>query len=114
LTIYNYTLSLTSALQWMSGQRYTPVALPTWIRPVIRCAGGWVDIRTDLEKMEILAPNGIRSSDRPAHSDLQYRLSYPSPQIEWVLTYRFEDSRAEGVYPIAPCVTCHVTYCIYS
>jgi hypothetical protein len=36
----------------------------------------WVGPRASLKN---LAPNGIRSPDRPARSELLFRLSYPGP-----------------------------------
>ena len=41
--------------------------------------GGWVGPRVDLNRRGNLAPTGIRSPDRPAPSELLYRLSYPGP-----------------------------------
>ena len=41
------------------------------------CIGGWVGPRGGLEGVENLAPTGIRSPDRPARSELLYRLKYP-------------------------------------
>ena len=76
--MYSPTLSLTSALDLVGGQRYASAALPpgkTWY-PL--CRGPfWT-------RVEILAPTGIRSQDRPARSDSLYRLSYPGPPIKLV------------------------------
>jgi len=42
--MYNSTLSLTSALDGVGGQRHAPTALPRE-RPGTHCIGGWVDPR---------------------------------------------------------------------
>ena len=63
----------------MGGQRHAPAALPPGKNPVpIVEEAGWVPgpVWTSEEN---LAPTGIRSPDRPAHSESLYRLSYPGP-----------------------------------
>ena len=47
-------------------------------RPGTHCIGGWVSepVCTGVENF---APTDIRSPDRPARSESQYRLSYPEP-----------------------------------
>jgi len=40
--MYSYTLSLTSALDGVSGQRHASAALPPGKRPGTHCTGGWV------------------------------------------------------------------------
>ena len=42
--------------------------------------GGWVGPGPVWTSAENLVPTGIRSTDRPARSEPQYRLSYPGPQ----------------------------------
>ena len=46
---YSYTLSLTSALDGVSGQRHAPAALPPGKRPGTHCIGGWVGPRSGLD-----------------------------------------------------------------
>ena len=48
-------------------------------RPGTDCTGGCVDPRDGLDACEYIAPVGIRSTDRPAHSESLYRLSYRGP-----------------------------------
>ena len=60
----------------MGSQPRAPAAVPRE-NPGIHCIGdGWVagSVWTGAEN---LAPTGIRSPDRPARSEWQYRLSYP-------------------------------------
>ena len=47
--------------------------------PDTHCIGGWVGSRAGLDGCEHFAPTGIRSPDRPARSELLYRLRYPGP-----------------------------------
>jgi len=46
---YSYTLSLTSALDGVSGQRYATAALPRE-RPGTHCTGGWLGLRVGLDR----------------------------------------------------------------
>jgi hypothetical protein len=64
----------------VGGQRHAPAALPPGKDPVpIVCEVEWAPgpVWTGAEN---LAPTGVRSPDRPAHSELLYRLSYPGPR----------------------------------
>ena len=77
--MYSSTLSLTSALVgggWSAPRpgRFTPGKDPV---PTVQKAG-WA-IGPVWTGAENLAPTGIRSPDRPARSESQYRLSYPGP-----------------------------------
>jgi len=47
---YSSTLSLTSALDGVSGQRKTPAALPQGKRPCTHYIGGWVSPRAGLDR----------------------------------------------------------------
>ena len=65
----------------VGGQRHAPAALPPGKTryPLYSRLGGapgpfW-------KGAENLAPNGIRSPDRPARSESLYRLSYPGPLL---------------------------------
>jgi hypothetical protein len=77
---YSCTLSLTSALDGVGGQRQAPAALPPEKTryPLHRRLGeshGWS------EQVRNISPHtGIRSPDRPADSESIYRLSYPGPR----------------------------------
>ena len=48
-------------------------------RPNNPCVGGWVGSRTGVDGAENLVPSGIRFPDRPARSELLYRLRYRGP-----------------------------------
>jgi hypothetical protein len=47
--MYISTLSLTSALDEMGGQRHAPAALPPRKRPTSHYRGGWVEPRARLD-----------------------------------------------------------------
>jgi hypothetical protein len=75
------TISLTSALDgggWSTPRpgRFTPRNDPVPIVQEAQWAPGPVT------GTENLAPTGIRSPDRPAHSESLYRLSYPDPPMD--------------------------------
>jgi hypothetical protein len=74
---HSSTLSLTSALDGMGGQRHTPSALtPGKTRyPLYRRLGRTQDRSGWAWRMS--PPTGIRSTDRPARSESLYRLRYP-------------------------------------
>jgi hypothetical protein len=79
---YSSTLSLTSALDGVGGQHH---ARPLYLRkdPV---APGPVWPGT-----ENLASTGIRSLDRPAHSESLYRPSYPGQRVNLKLIQNFNE-----------------------
>ena len=57
-------------------QHHAPTALPPGNNPVpIVQEAGWAP-RLDWTGAENIAPTGIRSPDRPAHSESLYRLHY--------------------------------------
>ena len=73
--MYSSTLSLTSALDGVGGQRpgrFTPEKVTGYRR-----LGGPQGRSGRMRK--ISPPTGIRSQDRPARSESLYRLSYPGP-----------------------------------
>ena len=74
---YSSTLSLTSTLDGVAGQRHSSAALPPREGPGTHCIGGWVGM-DDCRKY--LAHTGTRSPDHPARSEPLYRLSHPGPQ----------------------------------
>ena len=82
--MYSFTLSLTSALVGVGGQRHAPAASPQG-NTGTHCIGGWVGPRAALD--------GCRKSrfyrdsipDRPARSESLYRLRHPSPrEAKWI------------------------------
>jgi hypothetical protein len=78
---YSSTLSLTSALDGGGWSTPHPVRFTTGKDPVpVLWEAGWAPepVWTGAESF---APAGIRSPDRPAHSDSLYRLSYPGLQL---------------------------------
>ena len=57
---YNTTLSLTSALDGVGGQRHAPAALPLGKTPVTRCTGGWASAQDWFGRVrKILPPPGL-------------------------------------------------------
>jgi hypothetical protein len=76
------SLSLTSGLDGVVGQRHAPAGLtPGKTRyPLYRRLGGdpW-SVWTGVENLA--PPTGIRSPDRPARSGSLYQLSYPGPKL---------------------------------
>ena len=75
---YNSTLSLTSALDGVGGQRHAPAALPSGKTryPLYRRLGGPQGRSGRVRK--IWPPTRIRSLDRPARIESLYRLSSPA------------------------------------
>ena len=68
--MYSSTLSLTSALDGVGGQRHAPAALPPGKRPGTHCIGGLVGPRAGLDGCgKSHPPTGIRSPDLPARSE---------------------------------------------
>jgi len=80
--MYSYTLSLTSVLDAVGGQRYAPAVLPRGMTryPLYRRLGG--PPGTIWTGAENLDPTEIRSPDLPARNESLYRLSYPVPPRE--------------------------------
>ena len=72
---------MTTALEGVRGQRHAPAAIYPGKNPVpIVQEAGWAPgpVWTGAEN---LAPTGIRSPDRPARTQLLYRLSYPAHSV---------------------------------
>jgi hypothetical protein len=65
---YCFTLSLTSAIDWMNGKRHAPADLLPGRRPDTHFIGGWLALGPVWTGAEYLAPTGIRSPYRPARS----------------------------------------------
>jgi hypothetical protein len=79
---YSATLSLTSALDGVGGQRRNPAAFPprkTRYQLYRRLVGP----KAGLDGCGISPPPpaGIRPPDRPVRSESLYRLSYPGPHL---------------------------------
>jgi len=62
------TLSLTSALNGVSGESHASAALPPVKRPVAHCIGVWVGPGPVWTGEENISSTGIRSPDRPSRS----------------------------------------------
>jgi hypothetical protein len=77
--MYSSTLSLTSALDGVDGQRYASAALPQRkIRyPLYRRLCVFQDLSGRLRKISLRT--GIRSPDRPVCNESLYQLSYSGP-----------------------------------
>jgi hypothetical protein len=74
---------MTTALEGVRGQRHAPAAIYPGKNPVpIVQEAGWAPgpVWTGAEN---LAPTGIRSPDRPARTQLLYRLSNPAHLISY-------------------------------
>ena len=87
--MYSSTLSLTSALDGVGGQRHTPAALAPRKGNGTHCTGGWVGPTAGLDKCGKFYLYEIRSPDRPSRSESLFRLSYPGPQycVMWRTKY---------------------------
>ena len=68
----------------VGGQRHAPATLPPGMTRYPWAPG---PVWTGAEN---LAPNGIRSPDRPACSESLYRLRYPGPNFDKYKILRFE------------------------
>jgi hypothetical protein len=79
--MYNSTLSLTSALDVVRGQRHALATLPSGKTryPLCKSLGRGEGPGPGLTGTENRAPTGIQSPDRPARSESLYRLNYPDP-----------------------------------
>ena len=94
---YSSTLSLTSALDGV-GANATPRPLYPRERdplPILQEAGQvpgpvWTGA-------ENLAPTGVRSPDRPARSESQFRRRYPGPFTEYWICCKFSEIALERV-----------------
>jgi len=65
----------------MSGQQHALAALNPRERPGTHFTGGWVGPTAGLERWGKSRPHRDSIPDRPARSQLLYRLSYPAHQI---------------------------------
>jgi hypothetical protein len=77
---YSATLSLSSALDVVGGERHAPAVLPRE-RPGAHYKGGWFVLGPVWTGAEKLSSTGIRSLDRLARGESLYRLRYPGPYI---------------------------------
>ena len=61
----------------------TPRPLYPRERPCTHCVGGWVGPRSGLDACGKISPTptGIRSANRPSHSESLYRLTYRGPLL---------------------------------
>jgi len=87
--MYSSTLSLTSALDGVSGKRHPPTSLPPGMTryPLYRRLGGPQGGYGQMRKISQPPPPGVRSPDQPVCSDLLYRLRYPGPRWKVVLAF---------------------------
>jgi len=78
----NTTLSLTSVIDGVGGQRHAPADLLPGKTPypLHKGLGGSQDRSGRVRKISPPPPTGIQSPDRPTRSQSLYRLRCPSPQ----------------------------------
>jgi hypothetical protein len=69
--MYSFTLSLTSALDGVDGDRHASAGLPRE-RPVVHCMGVWVGPRAGLDECRKYNLTGIRYPERPVRSKSLY------------------------------------------
>jgi hypothetical protein len=79
---------VTNVLRWSSGIALLFLQPRHWMwlfypreRPGTHCTGGWVGLRTGLDRCGKSRPTGIRSPDRPARRQSLYRLRYPAHTV---------------------------------
>ena len=78
--VYLYSFFNFGARWGVGGQRHAPAALLRGKRHGAHCTGGWVGLRTGLDKCgKSRPPTGNRSPDYPARSKSTYRLRYRGP-----------------------------------
>ena len=78
--MYSSTLSSTSALGGVGGQRHAGPIYPQE-RPGTHCVEGWVGPGGRSGQVRKISPHtGIRRTDHPARNESLYRLSYPGPR----------------------------------
>ena len=87
---YSFTLSLTSALDGVGGQRHAPAASPRKDPVLLVQEAGWAPglVWTGAEN---LAPTVIWFPDRPTRSEWLYRLSYRGPITTVILMLNKRD-----------------------
>ena len=110
--MYSSTLSLTSALDAVGGQRHAPAALPPGKTryPLYRRLGG--PVWTGAEN---LISTGIRSPDRPACSESLYRLSHPGPTVS-LCTSIYSSFHSYFLSPSLPLPLesfFHISFCLF-
>jgi len=85
--MYSSTLSLTSALDRMGGQRHASAALPPGKKLSTSCIGGWVGPRAGLDRRgKSPHSTGIRSPDRPIRRESlsEYVILIAFPLQQWL------------------------------
>jgi hypothetical protein len=78
---FRSTLSLTSVLDVVDGQRLVVTALLPAKRPGTQFIGGLMGPKICLEGCGKFASTWIRSPDRPGRSDSLYQVRYPGPKL---------------------------------
>jgi hypothetical protein len=74
------TLSLTSALDGVDGQRHGPAALLSGMRSSTHCTGSGVGPQGRSGRVQKILPPLIRSPDHVVLSELLYRIRYSGPR----------------------------------
>jgi len=82
--MYSSTLSSTSALGGVGGQRHAPAVLPPGKTRYPLCKRLDEPRGRSGQVRKISPHTEIRSTDRPARSESLYRLSYPGPRHKTV------------------------------
>jgi hypothetical protein len=80
----------------VKGQCHAPAVLCPRERPGTHCTRGWVGSRTGLDRCGKSRPTEIRSPDRPARSQLLYRLRYPAHNIRTICAEKWHRA---GFFP---------------
>ena len=112
---YSSTLSLTSALDGVGGERHAPAALPP-VRLGTHCIGGWVDPRAGLDGCGKSCPPP-RFDPRPVASRYSKWVIPARPEVQWHqlnvwirstrTSWECEQPAADSVPTAVHCATSH-------
>jgi hypothetical protein len=97
---------------WVGGQCHAPAVLYPRKRPGTHYTGGWVGPRAGLDRCGKSRPTGIRSPDRPARSQLLYRLSYPAHKDLSAPQYSDHNKCTKSILTLTLSLITHSVSCI--